>query len=437
MNIRSIAVVVALYLSSMTQGAAATVIDFEGFPDGTVITNQIAGVTFSSGTVAAGTVATDPVDLEVIILHIDSNGDNSFHLPLSIVQGQVAPYLLITFDVPVQSLQFRLTTLGGNLSMTSRDSDGNIISVEFFQSFGSIEELVTVQATGIKLLEMGLSQFTSPCCTLLDDIEFDIGETEGPVTSNLIKEPDPAPINTDVILKADVDDSTTGGSNIFSAEYTIDGGTPVAMAPMDGSFEDDVMETVVALIPKESFPEAGVYEICVNGTDVAGNQSQDECMFLPVFDPTGGFVTGGGFIISPQGALPANPEATGKASFGFVSKYQNGATIPSGQTEFQFKMGDLDFHSTAYQWLVISGARAKYKGTGTINGFGNYGFHLTASDSKLNGGGDTDAFRIKIVDLDNSEELVYDNVPDDDYSEYMDTAGLQAIAGGSIVVHKK
>ena len=59
------------------------------------------------------------------------------------------------------------------------------------------------------------------------------------------------------------------------------------------------------------------------------------------------------------------------ASFGFVSKYKKGATIPTGQTEFQYKVGSLNFHSTDYQWLVIAGARAQYKGTGTINGQGN------------------------------------------------------------------
>ena len=28
----------------------------------------------------------------------------------------------------------------------------------------------------------------------------------------------------------------------------------------------------------------------------------------------------------------------------------------------------MNFHSTAYTWLVVSGYKAQYKGTGTING---------------------------------------------------------------------
>ena len=53
---------------------------------------------------------------------------------------------------------------------------------------------------------------------------------------------------------------------------------------------------------------------------------------------------------------------TGRANFGFVSKYLTGATPPTGQTEFQFQVGNLTFHSESYQWLVINGARAQYKG---------------------------------------------------------------------------
>ena len=54
---------------------------------------------------------------------------------------------------------------------------------------------------------------------------------------------------------------------------------------------------------------------------------------------------------------------TGKANFGFVSKYQKGANVPNGETEFQFKAGDLNFHSTAYD-LVVSGAEGAVQGLG-------------------------------------------------------------------------
>ena len=55
-------------------------------------------------------------------------------------------------------------------------------------------------------------------------------------------------------------------------------------------------------------------------------------------------------------------------------EYSKGQQTPTGNTEFQFKAGDLNFHSSDYGWLVIAGHKAMYKGTGTINGAGNYGF---------------------------------------------------------------
>ena len=107
-------------------------------------------------------------------------------------------------------------------------------------------------------------------------------------------------------------------------------------------------------------------------------------------------------IESPGGAYRADITLTGKANFGFVSKYQKGAKVPTGVTEFQFKVGNLKFYSNKYEWLVIAGTRAQYKGTGTINGQGEYGFMLTAIDDSL------DKFRIKIWDLATSG-IVYDN----------------------------
>ena len=102
-------------------------------------------------------------------------------------------------------------------------------------------------------------------------------------------------------------------------------------------------------------------------------------------------MTGGGWINSPAGAYPANPTLTGKANFGFVSKYQKGANVPSGNTEFDFRVAKLNFHGVSYDWLVIAGMKAQYKGSGTMNGVGDYKFMLTAEDGGNQG---QDTFRI-------------------------------------------
>ncbi len=182
---------------------------------------------------------------------------------------------------------------------------------------------------------------------------------------------------------------------------------------------------------KHTYTAAGVYEVTLRVSDKAGAEDAESYRYVVVYDPTGGFVTGGGWIVSPAGALASDPALTGTASFGFVSRYQKGATVPSGNTQFQFQAGGLHFKSTSYDWLVIAGARAQYKGSGTINGAGSYGFMLTAVDGQVNGGGGQDKFRIKIWDKDN-EAIVYDNQID----AADDAALTTVLGGGSIVIHK-
>jgi hypothetical protein len=119
----------------------------------------------------------------------------------------------------------------------------------------------------------------------------------------------------------------------------------------------------------------------------------------------------------------ADPTLSGKANFGFVSKYKKGTTVPTGQTEFQFQTADLNFHSDSYDWLVVTGSDyARFKGSGTVNGIGDYKFMLWAGDNE------PDTFRIRIWEEDEAtaaETVTYDN-------------GLnQAISGGSIVIHTK
>jgi len=179
-----------------------------------------------------------------------------------------------------------------------------------------------------------------------------------------------------------------------------------------------------------TYAAPGVYAVTVTVSDPCTSVSQ-EFQFVVIFDPNGGFVTGGGWIQSPAGAYTADPSLTGRANFGFVSKYQNGGSVPTGQTEFHFEVGELNFHSTDYEWLVVAGPLAQYKGTGTINGAGSYNFLLTARDGQANGGGGVDKFRIKIW---NAGGVIYDNVQG--ASNDIDSADPQVIQGGSIVIHK-
>ena len=198
----------------------------------------------------------------------------------------------------------------------------------------------------------------------------------------------------------------------------------------DGNSDTIDPETSPSLT-SHTYDTPGVYTIDLTVTDDDGGVGTSMFQYVVVYDPTGGFVTGGGWINSPEGAYPAEPTLTGKANFGFVSKYKKGATTPTGETEFQFKLADLNFHSDSYDWLVIAGAKAMYKGSGTINGMGNYGFMLSAIDAKLTPSTDADLFRIKIWDKDSGDVVIYDN----QVGEADDADPTTSIGGGSIVIH--
>ena len=183
-----------------------------------------------------------------------------------------------------------------------------------------------------------------------------------------------------------------------------------------------------------TYSQAGIYSVKITVIDEDGLSDEKTAEgFVVIYDPDGGFVTGGGWIDSPEGSDIVNPELTGKANFGFVSKYQNGQTVPTGNTEFQFKAGDLNFKSTSYDWLTIAGHQAKYKGEGIINDAGNYGFMLSAVDEDLTPSTDDDLFRIKIWDKNNDDAVVYDNKVG---AAEGDTDPSTAIGGGNIKIHK-
>ena len=185
--------------------------------------------------------------------------------------------------------------------------------------------------------------------------------------------------------------------------------------------------TGTGVTPTHSYTAAGIYDVCLTVND-GSLASAQACTLAVVYDPSAGFVTGGGWINSPAGAYKADETLAGKATFGFVSKYQKGARVPTGTTAFAFDLVGLEFTSQSYDWLVVNrtGMNAQFKGSGLINGAADpnghaYRFMLWAGD------GSPDTFRIRIwwEDALRVETVVYDN------------GVAQPIGGGSIVVHTK
>jgi hypothetical protein len=186
-----------------------------------------------------------------------------------------------------------------------------------------------------------------------------------------------------------------------------------------------------------SYSNPGVYSInvCVKDAFMASGCAQ---VWIVVYDPNGGFITGGGWLNVAPGSYTGGPGLSGRANFGFNSQYKKGASVPTGETEFNFQAGNMNFHAGVYSWLIVSGYKAQYKGTGTINGAGKYSFTLTAYDGDLmSPTAGPDKFRIRITDDNNSNAVVFDNrITADASPNNLDTADPQVISGGSIVIHK-
>lgn len=187
------------------------------------------------------------------------------------------------------------------------------------------------------------------------------------------------------------------------------------------------------------FSDPGVYfsKLTVmdkdGGTGQATKVNGTEAAHCVIFDPNGGFVTGGGWFESPQGALFLAPTTAGKAIFGFNAKYAGkNTTIPQGNLEFDFQSGGLNFKSRSLEWLVVLGGRAQFKGSGTINRKGDFAVLLTAVDGDLPGG-HGDRIRVQIWDQ-ATGLVVYDNQPGSPSHAALDDSTI--ISNGSIVIHK-
>lgn len=227
---------------------------------------------------------------------------------------------------------------------------------------------------------------------------------------------DPVQVNTDVTISATL-------NPLFPYESIVcDWG--------DGS-STRMQSTPGGVSASHSYSKADVYTVILRLYKGNLLVASEDFRYVVIYDPSAGFVTGGGWFISPPGSFAADPSLVDKANFGFVSKYLRGSDVPTGNAEFQFRAGNLDFRSTNFCWLVVAGAKATFKGTGRINGIEGFEFIISAIDGEVNGGGIVDRFRIKIYQQ-NGGHVVYDNLMHANDSADPTTA----LGGGSINIHK-
>jgi hypothetical protein len=124
-----------------------------------------------------------------------------------------------------------------------------------------------------------------------------VEDTMAPVVSSVLVAPAPPVAGFPTTLTANIDDTTTGNSNIASAEYRITGDSSwTAMNAVDAFNSPNENVTV-----NITFTTPGIKEVCVRGTDAGNNTSTpsgDDCTIVNVIDPLTGYVAGGGNIKS-------------------------------------------------------------------------------------------------------------------------------------------
>jgi len=181
-------------------------------------------------------------------------------------------------------------------------------------------------------------------------------DTTAPVAGAVAASPNPTDGASSVALTATITDTGTPLGTIASAQYRVDGGSPVAMSAVDGTFNGST-ENVSANVPVGAL-SLGNHVIEVRGTDLAGN--------------VGAFVAlAGGLDVTapPAGAVQATIDVQGGAltntaeNIAFPAVALSGAdqTVLAAAAGWQAK----DARGTGDGWNVTI-ASTNFTGAGTI-----------------------------------------------------------------------
>jgi len=253
--------------------------------------------------------------------------------------------------------------------------------------------------------------------------------------------PVPQQINVTVTCTVVVTDTDTGSKSDPLGVVTFTSDNPSGIfAPTSCTLVSDgnplTFTSSCVVTYKTPNPNVDLLIANYQGSTLHLPSSSDKVMTV-FYDPSAGFVTGGGYILQTADMNPTGPVGT-KANYGFNAKYKSNSnsTTLQGEVEFQFKP-NLNFHSTTLDWLLVTMTgtpyRAQIQGSGTVNGAGNYGFLLTVTD-----GGQNDTFRIKIWNKADplNQPVVTTYIYDDEPGRADNTYPLVPGTGGNIVIHK-
>lgn len=343
--------------------------------------------------------------------------------------GTGDPDVLILGDMNSYAKEDPITTLekAGFANLIEQRNGREAYSYAFDGQWGYLDHALGSASIDSQVTGVGDWHVNADEPSILDyNTEF---KTRAQVTSLYapdqfrISDHDPVVVGLDLTNAAPVVGPVTGPSSAVSV------GAP---AGVSATFSDaDPLDTHAATIAwgdgqsstgtvtggtvsgSHVYSAAGIYTVTVTVTDQWGHADSGTTTVV-VYDRAAGFVTGGGTIMSPAGALASNPSHSDKGSLELSVAYGSGATVPSGSFSYRLAGTTSAVATTTFDWLVVTGPTATLSAPVTVNGTGGYRAVVTVTDQ-----GRSDTFRLVVTAP--SGDVAYDS-------------GAQPVKG-QIVIH--
>lgn len=219
--------------------------------------------------------------------------------------------------------------------------------------------------------------------TVADSFSVDVHNL-APVITATSGVPEMHPLDTSLSVSADFIDP--GVEDTHTASFTWGDGTssPGTVVEAAGSG---------AASGEHTYAAPGTYVVTVTVTDDDGASDTATIGTVFVFDPNT-FVTGGGWITAPAGAVADSPAAQ-KSTFGFVARYTRTGSV-AGNLEFHAGKS-LRLHATGFSDLRIAAGIATFSGTGRVGKTDGYRFEVVATDERY-AAAEQDLFWIQVRD---------------------------------------
>ncbi|MDX2038441.1 MAG: PKD domain-containing protein [Isosphaeraceae bacterium] len=323
--------------------------------------------------------------------------------PIDAEEGDVVRFLAVGADVDLPNRLFY--SLDGAPEGASIDRDSGDFQWVAARSNSSIVEFFVVVTD-----DTGLS--ASRKVTIHVETREPIIAITGPLSGTTIQ------VGIPTLVGGRIDNPRVGGIYQTRWYFTAqDATTPTIISTATVQAQNS---EPLAFSSNVVFVSVGIFGIRLEIVDVATGATATTTSLddsagggparLIAYNPLAGYVVGAGGLNVPPGAFTASPNLGGLVSFEIESRYVGNSVVPTGKTTIRLSRTNFTFASTSLQWMIVDGSTARYRGIGTVNGSGEFGFEISVVDGGLRTPAVRDRIRIVINDL-ASGSTVFDNHP--------------------------